>query len=203
MIQIKNNTIKRFFSSFFVGFRKIKSSAAYRRSTSVYQIQDIDSDTGVVHLYYRGGHTIVKSSLKEIIHDPAILDGLSSSEACYIGYYHGKLRKEERYQQNLKHLKEKEDGFWLKESSHRFKVVSFDPPDSRLTYLDHISGEIKKENVIVVMRNWFVINNLPPSQACYVGVLAGDIFSKRIEEQVPFEKLKNKPFLRVVKKIYS
>lgn len=158
---------------------------------TLFRIEEIDLSSQAVIFYCQGVNTVLKMPIPEAISDDAIISNLRPTQACWLGYYYGKIARD------IPSLtKRNVSDFLLCFSQGQFKILSQDRKGD-ITYIDTKTKEIYTENPIELSKNEFVISRFDPSQACYIGIIAG-INISRVGESV-FSKRKIHPILKVVK----
>jgi hypothetical protein len=150
-----------------------------------YHIEELNLKKNQLILRCRYSRSFIKTTLDDAVGSFGIIEHLSSLQACWLGYYYAISLPN---QQPL--------GFTLQMKKGRFKIVSLDHRSSVLTYLDTKLNKVYKERVTEVVQDKFVIENLDPTQACYIGMQAGYEVNKHGIEVL---KKSNRPILKIVK----
>jgi len=168
-----------------------------------YFIEEINVQTNKVIIRYRGTRTIIKADLGSIISDAKIIDGLSPEQACLIGGYFGRvLRKSLESNKALK--KAKRLSFLLKNNRGQYRIV-FENRSGEVGYLDQKTKKEFIEHPLTMAKNSYIISKFDPSQACYIGILAGISMEKAIHldektgQHNLDDLLKKHPKLRLIK----
>ncbi len=135
----------------------------------------------------------IRSSISEIITDPNIIANLPSYQASLLGYYYGKLYSPTSISTNPN--KYKKAGFILRPGLKQNRIISINNKYV-LIYSDDKGGTFKTHPMrIIQSKN--IINQFEPSQACYIGILAGLQINSQGEANI--QSLNSKPTLAIVK----
>lgn len=160
---------------------------------SLYRIEEVDTTTNKIIIHSRT-RTIIKTTMQEAVVETMIVDGLSSIQACWLGYY---FAKSVSLSGRRKNKKAHNVHYELRFNKGRFKIVSYDTRMALLNYLDTELNIVYKEPVVKVAQDEWLISNIDPSQACYIGMLVGyEVIRRGINvftEQLP------RPVLKIVK----
>lgn len=159
-----------------------------------YRIEEIDLDKQTVTLYCRGGVTIFSLHFSDIISDQAIISKLRSRQACFLGYYYGKMVREFTETSKSTVARNINNGFMLKHKTGRFRIFSQDRK-GLITYIDTKTQKSINDMPANIASNQKLISNFDPCQAYYIGILAGMHF--KIIDETP-HALKRRPILRLV-----
>ncbi len=147
----------------------LSSMRSYRRVP--YQIESIDVTKGTMLLRLSGSCTVIKTTIIDTIGNPKILSALTPLQACCIGGYYGRfLRKTLVGKEAIKTMKKM--AFLLNGDKGQYKII-YQNRDGSLGY---IHKKIRKEFVeqpLILVNSKKIISKFDPSQACYIGILAG------------------------------
>ncbi|OGT63238.1 MAG: hypothetical protein A3E85_05990 [Gammaproteobacteria bacterium RIFCSPHIGHO2_12_FULL_45_12] len=110
--------------------------------------------------------TILKLSIAEAIGDPNILCRLIPIQACWLGYY-SSLSPEE-----CKGLFVERKGLLLRFKKGRYKMLSLDRK-GMISFLDARTNTTHTQRPVSIAQDPALISSFDPSQACYIGMLAG------------------------------
>ena len=135
-----------------------------------YLLEEINTETEQVTIHCRGSRAYIKTTIEGAIIAPNIIKGIPSMHACWIGYYYTCNPKISRKHQGL--------GFEPQTIKGRFKIISLETRTSMLTYFDKKTNLTHKEKITNIVQDQFFINNIDPTQACYIGMQAGYIIAK-------------------------
>ena len=153
--------------------------------------------TQSVLLHIKHKNIFIKQTFSEIISTPSILDGLSCKHACWIGIYYGKaLRMALESKKNHKNFYK--PNYLLKHKHGLYKIIS----ENRNGTIDCLHIRTKKElnaTPLLISQDEKLLKLFDPSQACYIGILAGIEISKRENRQSEIRDIYKAPYLRVVK----
>jgi hypothetical protein len=166
-----------------------------------YFIEEIDVSNQKVVIRGRGTKTIIKASYADFIGDENLINGVSPTQASIVGGYYGRaLRNAMKGNGILKQAKTMD--FLLRHRVGRYKVL-FQARNGDIGYLDQKSRQEFIEHPLTIVNNNHIISEFDPSEACYIGILAGSSLERVLTSQKDIhtaEKLIQKPpQLRVVK----
>ena len=159
------------------------------RATSKFRIEEIDLNTSTVIVHRIGSHTIFKLPIADVMCDAEIISNIPSEQACWLGYYCGKMC-------NKTLLEDYSHTFSIRSIQGNYKISSQDRKGN-IVYFNSKTQEIFTATPIEICENENVIKQFDPSQACYIGILAGKAVDKH-GAQIFFPKSK-KPHLTLVK----
>lgn len=173
-----------FLGSINIIFEKIKNplkslrelAAHYRRS--LYQIEEIDIQTRRVIIHCRGTRTVIKTTIEAVVSDYRLIAGLSPVQACLIGGYVGRAIQAKHHDGNA--IKEtRKMSFLLENHDGQYRIV-FQDRSGQVGYVDKKSKQEFVELPLTIVKNEYAISRFDPSQACYIGILAGISLEKAI-----------------------
>ncbi len=127
---------------------------------------DIERQTIVVHT--RGINAPQHLKFDTVIKDEVLLNSFSARHASYIGYYYGISNSSSTRDTNSK-------GYFYcftDDSSNKYTIRGLDR-HRNVIYMDQINKNQITRSPDQIMGLTDAINNFPPLQACYIGILAG------------------------------
>jgi hypothetical protein len=160
------------------------------------RLEEIDINKKQVIIRSHGAHTFIKLSLAEALGDPSLIANLHPKQACMLGYYFGISYAKRKASAKESILKQNTQGFLLQFKKGRYKIISLDRKGD-VTYINTKNNDIYNENPMLLVAKDEIIKHFDPSQACYLGILAG-INQQKQQQNINTAK-KPKPFLRVIK----
>lgn len=172
-------------------FFKVSIDLWHKSKTSLYRIEEICISKREIVFYGHDSRTIIKASFEEAINTPGIIFNLPSIHACWIGYYYGKALREGQ-------LTPKNMSFLLRPSKRRYNIISLDHRRSTITYIDLKDRSEYTTSITELAKNHEFLENIGPSQACYIGVWTGIEVAKHGSE-ILVSKPRSIPHLRIVK----
>lgn len=166
-----------------------------------YCIEEIDTNTQEILLRCRGTDTIIKLTYEAAISDAMILEGLSAEQACLLGGYYGRVMRAESGNHKHRAMKMK---FLLHKHSGYYRIISQDRT-GKIAYVDTSDNKEYVEYPLTIVSSRHIISKFDPSQACYLGMLAGVSIEKTLQsdkknnEDQLHQMAAQRPKLRVVK----
>ncbi len=154
-----------------------------------YRVIEFNLKTQEVVLNVKRRSIILKFDFAEAIKEISIIDALSAVDAALLGYFYGRCYRLSQASNEV-NKKIKPSPLLLKKERGCFKIVSHNR-DGNIGYVDSRTRQVSLENPVAIMRNFHVITNFDPTQACYIGILAGLSFEK-------VQAIKLKPSLRII-----
>lgn len=136
--------------------------------------------------------TYVRLKLRDIILDSALLSQLPPAQAAWIGYYYGVFCSGRTHSSEESGLEF--SGF--QDEKFPFQLYGLDRK-GYLVYFNKNSTETVLESPFKILKDLRLIEKFHPSQACYIGLLAGRVVLKNNMRKAPLNK--NKPALQSVK----
>ena len=119
--------------------------------------------------------SLKKTKVVDVIYEHHIISGLSSRDACTLGVYYGyNLKKIGRENCSINYP------LLCINNEGRYRLVNEDR-DGNIGYMDTKTNEIFLNSPIYIANNAMIIDQFDPTQACYIGILAG-YRSYRLEE---------------------
>ena len=188
MIKNKMNAfIYRFIISFITKIKYLfHTFCEYAKTPEIlYKIDELDIEANQVTLHYYGSRAILKMSISHVINDEEIIGNLSSIQACWIGY---------NYSKYFSKIRQKNINFSLHVKKGRYKIISSER-SGEIKYFDLKTRKEFQEHPINIVQNISVIEQFDPTQACYIGMLAG----RTSEKTTCLRPYVNKTILRLVK----
>lgn len=160
------------------------------------RLEEIDTDARMVVLRSRGARAILKISIAEAVTDPLVLSNLLPMQACWLGYYAGQLYGDLGVVKKNIFSGSRAAEFKLHFKKGRYKITSQNRRGD-IEYIDTHKNVIYRDLPLRIARNNAVISHFDPSQACYIGVLAGMEMHKAGKRENINKK--SKAELRIVK----
>lgn len=167
------------------------------------RLVEVNTSLQEVVVHVRNRSVFLKCKLGEAVSDLSIIDQLDPAEACWLGGYFGRaLRSSLEGRDAIK--KAKSMSFLLSNKRGRYMII-FQNRNDEIGYIDKKTQREFVEHPLTVANNEHIISGFDPSQACYIGILAGISMEKAISMdkktgQSQLELLLNKPpRLRIVK----
>jgi hypothetical protein len=182
-------------------YKKIKLLLLDRQPR--YRIAEIDTESEQAIFRVRNKNVFFQCALPIAIINRDIMNGLSPSEASWLGGHFGrslrlKLEKAAAFK------KVKNIPFLLIEGGGQYQIT-FLNRDGRVGYIDRKSKKEFLEHPLTLVNNRHIISKFDTNQACYIGILAGVSMEKAISfdlktGQATLNGLMNKyPMLRMIK----
>lgn len=166
-----------------------------------YRLIEVDVQSQKVALQIKSKSVRLILSFEEAL-DSDIVGKLTPQQACLIGGYYGRaLRAALEGREALK--KAKNMSFLLTNKQGRYKIL-YQNRNGDIGYIDQRTRREIVEHPLTVANNESVISGFDPSQACYIGILAGISMEKTLGKDAKkgtneLESLLNKkPQLRLV-----
>lgn len=182
--------IKYFFAQLHYLKNRYMRTVRYRISSI-----DIEKQTVLLHIIHK--NIFIKQTLRAMIGDPEIIDGLSCQQACWIGVYYGIARR--RAVMNTGRNDDRKPSSdlpcLLRYKRGRYKVIRI----HREGTVGCVHVKTQREltvSPIAIAQDEIFIRYFDPNQACYIGMLAGMALEK---EKQACEKKHPSSYLRVVK----
>lgn len=165
-----------------------------------YLIEEIDMTLRLVFLRCVGSRMVVKFKIEEFVSDVSLVDKLPAKQACVLGGCYGRiLRAAMEGREALNKVKKM--NFLLSNKSGRYKII-FQNRNGDIGYLDQKTRQEFIEPPLTLVNNDYVISEFDPTQACYIGILAGISLEKAVSSgmlNTEIDAALNKPpKLRVV-----
>jgi hypothetical protein len=169
---------------------------------SPYRIEEIDVKHERVAIRCRGNRMVMKLTFAGVLRDEKLIAGLPALQACILGGYIGRaLRASRSGRDALRRAKQMT--FLLKNKCGRYKMV-YQNRTGEVGYIDKKTKREFLEQPLVIVNHDYIMKEFDPSQACYVGILAGISMEKALDlEQKTGQKaldelVSTPPKLRVV-----
>lgn len=141
----------------------------FNKGINASTIKKIDLCNFKVFLYIKGTRSNISYKLDEIIYDFAIISSLTSEEASYLGYYYGC-----NYEQMNLHKRQNYDFLITPTTANKYNVLAV---DRRKNIIFSSCSDRAKNNVSMkpeeIFKSKAIINGFHPTNACYIGLLAG------------------------------
>ncbi len=159
-----------------VFFQKIKILLSELRG---YRIAEINTQTQEVVFHIRNKGVFLRCSLSEAIAINTIINDLTPWDACLLGGYFGRVLRTS-VKKGIALKKAKSMSFLLKDNGSQYKIV-FQNRDGKIGYIDRKQKREFLEHPVTIANAQHVISKFDPSQACYIGILAGISIEKSIQ----------------------
>ena len=151
---------------------------AIYRDFSFYTIEEINFKSQMATVRCRGTRRAIKQSFESIVGDTEILGGLSSIHACWIGALYGRVLRAS-FEKKSALRKANNMSFLLKNKKGKYSFI-FENRTGEIGYLDQKSKKEFIEHPLTIARDNRIISRFDPSQACYIGMLAGISLEKAL-----------------------
>jgi hypothetical protein len=162
---------------------------------ALYRIEEINTSLNEVVLHSRGARATLRTTITETIADHNIVNNLSALQACWLGYYYGKQQRAETSPNKKSKHASKHVAFNLQIGKGHYKIVSQER-EGEIKYIDVLTRKEFKDQPLDIAQNELLISQFDPSQACYIGMLAGLAANRHGNLQV---NKQSRPILRIVK----
>ncbi len=126
----------------------------------------VDMDNGVVELHVKGKTSSMKKNVLNVIYETHIISGLSSPDACSLGVFYG---------YNLKGLFSGRNFNYpllCISNEGRYRLMS-ENREGNIEFIDTKTMEKFVKCPIAIAKDYQIIEKFDPTQACYIGILAG------------------------------
>lgn len=143
-----------------------------RFSKPAFRLDRINSEKGIASIYCRGARVVINQKIHEVICNPSIIHNMDSIQSGCLGYHYGLLVENERNDMGFLLNKKKKSKFSLRFSKGENTVLSI-TRDGRVNYKNNNSNEVYTESPLDLYKDESILINFEPSQACYIGILAG------------------------------
>lgn len=186
----------------------VNSVAAVRRifktldsyKNYLYFIEEINIQKNLVTLRCTGTRAVIKLSIEEVVADSVIIEGLCPRQACILGGCYGRLmRFSADREKKLKNVTSMT--FQLSNKRGRY-VVQCQHRTGEIGYFNKKTKQAFIEHPLTIVNNAYIISEFDPTEACYLGILAGSSLERAIitgKEIAQAAKLiKKPPKLRIV-----
>lgn len=137
-----------------------------------YKVEEIDlvSDKIIIRCAY--SHAIIKTTVVDVVSDIKIISGLSSFDACSIGGYFGRLVRINPGLLDKQEVFQKISFSLEKGGKSNYNLV-FEDFSGKIGYIDAFTKQEFLEYPEAIVNSEYIVSKFPPSQACYIGILAG------------------------------
>jgi len=187
---------KQYFS-----FLKLQWQHYLRQKNIIYRIVEIDTQHHIFSLQIKGRNLLIKKDFFNTISTENLVQNMSALDASSVGFYCGRLfcasKSTEKNSFSFP--------FILTHQNGRYELISQDLRTQEITYIDKVNSVQFKELPTAVIQSDYIISKFDPTQACYIGMLAGRLIEKTAtKDKTPslgmVEQLwRKKPKLRVIK----
>jgi hypothetical protein len=191
---------KQYFS-----FLKLQWQHYLRQKNIIYRIVEIDAQHNIFSLQIKGRNLLIKKDFFDTISTENLVQNMSALDASSVGFYCGRLFYASKSSSENPEKNSFNFPFALTHQHGRYELIGQDLRTQEITYIDKVNSVQFKELPTAVIQSDYIINKFDPTQACYIGVLAGRLIEKTIaRDKTPSSKtieklLQKKPQLRVIK----
>ncbi|MDP1574321.1 MAG: hypothetical protein Q8L78_05270 [Coxiellaceae bacterium] len=180
-----------------------KFRRAYRLSKFLQQtpcrLEEIDLKNNKVIIHCYVSRTEMNLSTKDAISEAKLINSLPSLQACWLGYYYGKSLREGKMS-NKKFSKHENKHLLLRSSKKRYSIVGLEHRNFMIAYIDLKTRIEHTKPAIELAQDNYFLENIGPSQACYIGIWSGIAVAKHGSGILHNEEPQRiAPYLRVVK----
>jgi hypothetical protein len=171
----------------------------FRGNTNIlFHIEEIDFPMNRALIRFIGTRTLIKTTIIELIQDPKILQSLSATQACWIGGCYGRYLQNS-LDQNKAFSNISLETFSLKEDKGIYRIISRDR-SGEISYMHKKTKILYIKKPLDIVLNEKIINSFDPTQACYLGILAGVSLTKNhLDDVKKIRKNNDKPILKLIK----
>lgn len=136
-----------------------------------YRIVELDIKKQRVIFNVKRRSLILKYNFSEVINEMWIIEALAIEEAALLGYFYGRCyRLSQANKQSIS--KPNTSSLLLKNNTGIYKIL-YHQRDGNIAYTDCHTQESFLANPYSIIRNPHVLNKFDPTQAFYIGILAG------------------------------
>jgi len=165
-----------------------------------YLIEEIDMSSRLVFLRCVGSRMVVKFKIEQFVSDISLVDKLPAKQSCVLGGCYGRILRAAMEGRDALN-KVKKMNFLLSNKRGRYKIV-FQNRNGDIGYYDQKTRQEFVEHPLTIVNNDYIISEFDPSQACYIGILAGISLEKAVSSGKSGDEIEvilNKPpKLRIV-----
>ena len=129
-----------------------------------FKIVDINDD--VVELQIKGKTSSMKKNVLDVIYETYIISRLSPLDACSLGIFYGYNMK------NLCLEKNPNSPLLCLSNEGRYRLIS-ENRNKDIEFTDTKTHETFCKCPIATVKDYQIIEKFDPTQACYIGILAG------------------------------
>jgi hypothetical protein len=162
-----------------------------------FRIEEIDTKSRKVVISRMGMQTILKISLIDAVRDRSLISNLASDQACWLGYYCGKMCRDTILTSGGFFNLSQDEQLGLEAKKGKYKILSQDRKGLILFYNLHDKTN-HTQSPLDLISDKQLINEFDPTQACYIGILAGLLTPKQVQALASKTTNVIKPFLRLV-----
>lgn len=161
-----NNAVKsKYFFKEIIKLLKNFSKPAFR-------VDKFDHENNMVSLYCRGARVVIKKRIHEVICNANLIHNMNPKQSSFLGYHYGLLIENVKNEVSYMLDKKNKTTFFLGLKKGSNKIISI-TRDGRINYKSKHSDEICTKHPLDLYRDDSTISYFEPSQACYIGILAG------------------------------
>lgn len=173
---------------------------ANKASKPKYRIVEVNTDSQEMTFCAIGKSVLLKRKFSDAVGDNNLISGLLPMDACWLGGYYGKSLKDNIAGRN-KFKKSTHISHLLDNPLSQYRIFSI-KRNGDIVYCDKNSKVELSGLPLILARDESIISRFHPTQACYIGVLAGLNFEKKLQstnkDSLEFV-CKKPPSLRLVK----
>ena len=188
-----------------LSFLKVQWQHYLRQRNITYRIAEIDTQNHVFSLQVKGRNLLITKDFFETISTENLIQNMSSLDASSIGFYCARLFYSSKSSSKTSEKNSFNFPFALTHQYGRYELIGQDLRTQEITYVDKVHRTQFKELPTAVIQSDYIINKFDPTQACYIGVLAGRLVEKTAAKdktqsvEAVEQLLQKKPHLRVIK----
>lgn len=185
--------VNQIFSRFF-GFIK-----DFFQGSSGCRIASINLEKQEVVFHVQQKSIFLTCSFDEAIGDLSILESLGSTQACWLGGCYGRALKRS-FTNKEAFRTTKSQSFLLRNTKRGCYQIAFQARNGDIGYFNKSSRREFTDSPVSLAKNDYIISKFSPSQACYIGILAGIFIEKNAFGLISGGRpAAPRPALRVVK----
>jgi hypothetical protein len=166
-----------------------------------YKVVAIDMELRKVSFRPKKKAAVITYSFSEAVADLDLIGGLTPEEASWIGGYFAKSLRGMSGKARSKCSRKSMDDL-MSGAGSRYQIITRHR-DGRVSYIDKLSKEKYQEHPVTIVTTKSILRDFSPSQACYIGILAGlgldKLDSTFTDKDERTQYLNEYPKLRVVK----
>lgn len=157
-------------------------------SKPAFRLDKINSENCTASIYCRGARVVINQKIHEVICNANIIHNMNSIQSSYLGYHYGLLLENSKSDVSFLLTKKRRSKFFLNFSKGENIILSI-TRDGHINYKNKNSDEINTKSPLDIYRNESSLIYFEPSQACYIGILAGLSQRKSPRHNTPRLKL--------------
>jgi|GEM_PF-709883 len=141
-------------------------------SKPAFRLDKINYQTSTASLYCRGARVVINQKISELICNANIIHNMSAIQSSYLGYHYGLMMDNEKSDISFLLNKTRKSKFFLNFNKSENIILSI-TRDGRINYKNKNLDEINTKYPLDIYNNESILTRFEPSQACYIGILAG------------------------------